>query len=169
MEDVKMGSSQVLIGAAVFNFDLTPLPDVDTAFERVKLLQPDWETYSRYGEGASCWVGSVDLTRVVGTSHPDYAGLTWRDLRPKAPGETGLQHLKRAGQTMDWLRSNPTYYLEKQDKLTWSFYELNGDYYIAEGNHRTVVARYFLLANGLPPVVHGVTITSLCKMAPNRY
>ncbi|MGO1500382.1 MAG: hypothetical protein ACTHWH_03745 [Marinobacter sp.] len=50
-------------------------------------------------------VGSVDLSRVVGTTHPDYCGKTWGQLKP-VPGtsegdfinnwDVAFQGLKRA-------------------------------------------------------------------------
>lgn len=113
-------------------------------------------------------VGTVDLSRVVGTMHSNYANRSWGDLKP-VPGSlagniitdaaVAFQPLERATANVQALELNPDYYLSTDVKEHWSFYRIDDDYYIAEGNNRSVVGRYFLFANNLPPFVHGVTIT----------
>ena len=102
-------------------------------------------------------LGSVDLTRVAGTTHPDYGGMPWGRLKPQSDND--LCGLKRAMSAMRLLRGNPHYYLSRAPKPAWSFYEIYGQFFIIEGNHRTVVARFLLSLNQLPPIVHGVLIT----------
>lgn len=80
----------------------------------------------------------------------------------------GYQPLKRAVVNVQALEQCPSYYLSTDVKEHWSFYRIDGDYYIAEGNNRTVVGRYFLFANGLPPVVHGVAIADAVFQTQGR-
>ncbi|WHI45954.1 hypothetical protein ACJJIW_11660 [Microbulbifer sp. JMSA004] len=112
--------------------------------------------------------GSVDLSKVVGTTHPDYCGKTWGQLKP-IPGtsdgdfmnnrEVALQGLKRAIVNVKALEKNPSYYFDDNEKTHWSFYQIDDKYYISSGNHRTVIGRLFLHLNNQEQLVHGVTIT----------
>lgn len=113
-------------------------------------------------------IGSVDLSFVVGTTHPDYAGKSWGELKPVVGSLEGdfinnrdvaFQPLKRAVANVGALARNPEYYLSKEEKDYWSFYEIDGQYYIASGNNRTIIGRYFFYLNDLDPIVHGVKVT----------
>lgn len=111
-------------------------------------------------------VGSVDLKNVVGTCHPEYGGKTWGFLLPRRGSLRGSipeseplqQPLKRAERNVQLLAENPQYYVDHETKENWTFLEVDGRYYIAEGNNRTVIARFFLAANNLSEIIHGVTI-----------
>ncbi|UTD55726.1 hypothetical protein [Halomonas sp. MS1] len=113
-------------------------------------------------------VGSVDLSKVVGTTHPDYCGKTWGQLKP-IPGTSGadfmnnrdvaFQGLKRAFGNVQSLERNPDYYFSYEEKDHWSFYQIGSEYYISSGNNRTVIGRLFLHLNGQEEVVHGVRVT----------
>jgi hypothetical protein len=113
-------------------------------------------------------VGSVNLSKVVGTTHPDYFGKAWGELKP-IPGTLGRDFvnnvqlncppLKRAYGNVKELDSNPQYYLNSEDKYHWSFYEIDGDYYISSGNNRTIIGRLFLHLNDREPIIHGVKVT----------
>jgi hypothetical protein len=115
--------------------------------------------------------GVVDLSRVVGTMHPDYSDATWLELLPSSPDNfTHLGYwerqkyegrMKRGWNSIREMRANPMYYLNAEEKTHWSFYEMNGLYYISEGNHRTVVARFLLWLNGMPECIDGVSITKI--------
>lgn len=112
---------------------------------------------------ASCTdpvVTSVDLSRVIATTHPDYAGLTWGDLKPR-PDACRNATMKRQQHNLSWLVENPDYYLSLGEKDHWSFFRLRGQYIIEAGNHRTVYARFFLAANGLAPQLHGVSVSDI--------
>ena len=100
--------------------------------------------------------GSVDLSRVVGVYHPSYSGKAWGQLVPVH--EEKYQGLKRGARRAKELAENPEYYLSNDKKDHWGFILLNGQYYISEGVHRTIIGRAFLELNNLPPVVHGVNI-----------
>ncbi|MBR7782329.1 hypothetical protein [Undibacterium luofuense] len=114
-------------------------------------------------------IGSVDLAQVVGTLHPDYAGHTWIELLPTRPDRTqtisnngrsqyqGL--MKRGHRCIERLWTNPGYYTSHEGKEYWSFSKLGDRYYVNQGNHRTVVGRFFLSLNKQSTVIHGVGIT----------
>jgi hypothetical protein len=114
-------------------------------------------------------VCSVDLSKVVGCYHPDYAGKTWGELKPVEGTLNGdreiiniaYQNLKRAIGNVRDLSRNPDYYLNKEVKDHWDFYNLEGKLYISSGVHRTIIGRYFLWLNDLEPLVHGVHLTHL--------
>ena len=103
---------------------------------------------------------SVDLSLVVGTEHPDYKGCTWLELLGNPPGGP-TAHLKRIRGRLSDLHREPEYYLNSSKKDHWGFYLLNGEYFVSEGMHRTVVARFFLACNDRPTIVHGVSVTQL--------
>ena len=113
-------------------------------------------------------VSSVDLSKVVGTTHPDYCGKTWGQLKP-VPGtsegdfinnrDVAFQGLKRAVGNIQCLERNPEYYFSDEEKDHWSFYQIGDEYYISSGNNRTVIGRLFLHLNGQKEVVHGVVVT----------
>ncbi|WP_444907040.1 hypothetical protein ACJJIR_01330 [Microbulbifer sp. SSSA008] len=119
-------------------------------------------------EVGECKVGAVDLTRVIGTTHPDYQGKTWGQLKP-IPGTSkgdfmnnrnvAFQPLKRAIGNVQSLERNPEYYFSRENKEHWSFYKINDDYYISAGNNRTIIGRMFLHLNSQEPLIHGVEIT----------
>lgn len=113
-------------------------------------------------------MGSVDLSRVIGTTHQDYCGKTWWQLKP-VPGtsrcdfinnrDVAFQPLKRAIANINKLERNPEYYFSREQKEYWSFYKINDDYYISSGNNRTIIGRVFLHLNSQQPMIHGVKIT----------
>lgn len=114
-------------------------------------------------------VGSVDLSKVVGTTHPDYCGKTWGQLKPVLGTSEGdfinnravaFQGLKRAVGNVRALERNPNYYFSDEKKDHWSFYQIGDEYYISSGNNRTVIGRLFLHLNCREQVVHGVVITA---------
>lgn len=124
--------------------------------------------------------GVVDLSKVRGTNHVDYYDNTWLELLPTNPDtfehidywsrhdHAGL--MKRGWECIYDLRSNPNYYLDSIPKENWSFAKIGDEYYVTQGNHRTVVARFFLAANGLPQIIKGVSITEyeLPKNIPSK-
>ena len=139
--------------------------DADVPFSCDILIEFDNRGY----ETVETFVGSVDLSKVRGCYHPDYAGMTWAQLKPAAGSLDGdkndfriaYQPLKRAASNAKNLHRNPGYYLGEDEKHHWSFYELSGEYFISSGVHRTVIGRFFLWLNKLPPSVHGVSVTRL--------
>lgn len=100
---------------------------------------------------------SVNVFSVVGTAHPDYAGLTWEQF---------LRTGKRMSANQALLRSNPAYYFDTGVKHPSMLYiSLNGKHWYVngDGNHRTCLARFhFSRPNaqgfGAQTMVHGVTV-----------
>lgn len=113
--------------------------------------------------------GSVDLSKVKGTDHPDYCGNTWIELLPTNPDDfmqldywERFKHegmMKRGWNCVRDMRENPAYYTDAGEKEHWSFCKVGDSYYISQGNHRTVMARFLLSLNGLPEVIRGVSVT----------
>ncbi|MDY4348325.1 hypothetical protein [Pectobacterium brasiliense] len=116
-------------------------------------------------------ISHVDLSKVVGTTHVNYRGKTWGELKPvigTSEGdifntEVACQPLARAVTNIHALEKKPEYYLTIEEKDSWSFIELNGEFYISEGNNRTVIGRFFLHLNQKPPIIHGVKVTTAIK------
>ena len=106
----------------------------------------------------------VDLSLVAGTEHPDYYGSTWSELIGQPQGHD-RSVLKRLNLNLQQLAASAEYYLSEDKKEHWSFYLLDAQYFISSGNHRTVLGRFLLELNGLPPIVHGVSVTVL-RRAP---
>ncbi len=109
--------------------------------------------------------GSVDLSLVVGTEHPDYHGNSWLELLGNPPGHP-CGRLKRIHGGLLKLASTPDYYVSTDKKDGWSFYLVNGQYYVSSGMHRTVIGRFLLACNDLPTVVSGVAVTELMLRRP---
>lgn len=113
--------------------------------EKFRELEPYVIEEQRHGSA------SVNVFRVVGTRHPDYAGKTWLDL---------LMNGRRMMVNLPLFRDNPGYYLETGAKEPYMHYQSidGGDIYIgAEGNHRTCIARFFFFTQGLT-ILHGITL-----------
>lgn len=120
----------------------------------------EYEVRSKVEERIHHQRASVDLSRVVGTEHPDYFEHTWIELLGDPPGGASA-HLKRISARLDDLNRDPEYYLRDDAKDHWSFYLIDGFYYVSSGMHRTVIGRFALECNGYPPIVDGVAVTEL--------
>lgn len=113
--------------------------------------------------------GFVDLAKVRGTGHPDYHGYTWLELLPTNPddfrhlgyweGMWNQGNMKRGWNQIFEMRKNPEYYTDANKKDYWAFSKVGDYYYVTSGNHRTVLARFLLALNGLPEIIHGVSVT----------
>jgi len=113
-------------------------------------------------------IGSVDLMQIHGCWHQKYEGKTFGELVPRAHGDGDetekriLGALKRGPDRLAYLHRNPSYYIGEEVKTPpWSFEWIDGRLYITAGMHRSVIGLYFLAANGLSTVVHGVTVTHM--------
>ena len=96
--------------------------------------------------------GSVNIFRIVGTEHPDYAGLTWLSF---------LELGKRMYLNLDLFDKNPGYYRETIKKAPSMYYQSidGGDLYVGgDGNHRTAIAKAAFFLTG-ETTLHGVTVT----------
>ena len=94
---------------------------------------------------------SINVFKVVGTKHPNYAGGTWLDL---------LENGRRMDHNLKRFIENPGYYLENRTKEPYMHYvSFDGDeiYIGEEGNHRTCIARLFFHSEG-STILHGVRL-----------
>lgn len=134
--------------------NLEQIPSEQFSFEKDRLVLLNRGDIHEISDGS---IGSVDLTKVVGATHPNYGGLDWGTLKPVE--DRDQCYLARSKDILFNLKKTPEYYLSQEKKQGWAFFKIGDEYYIDEGVHRTVLARLFLSANQLPQVVHGVTIT----------
>lgn len=94
---------------------------------------------------------SVNIFRVVGTKHPDYAGMTWGEF---------IKLGKRMHLNIPLHTSNPGYYYETEKKDPKMFFLSldGGDLYIGDdGNHRTAIAMFEFYYKGVN-TIHGVNL-----------
>ena len=94
---------------------------------------------------------SINVFRVVGTKHPDYAGLTWGEF---------IKSGKRMHINIPLHTSNPGYYYEttiKEPKMFFLSLD-GGDLFIGDdGNHRTAIAMFELYYKRVN-TIHGVSL-----------
>ncbi|HAM3731457.1 TPA: hypothetical protein IBL10_006030, partial [Escherichia coli] len=86
--------------------------------------------------------GSINVYRIVGTDHPQYAGMTWLEL---------LERGKRMDINIPLLEKNPGYYTQaEQQHAGMSFVSTDGIhwYVSADGNHRSCLARFLFHLQG---------------------
>ncbi|WP_394145648.1 hypothetical protein [Vibrio atypicus] len=106
-------------------------------------------------EGDHWHITDVQLGDVVGSQDLRYAGKTWLDLFPCTDEPYGL---KRCFERLKDLQRNPHYYFSEEDKRNYSFINIDGELFIDDGHHRTVIGRVFLTANGFEPVMKNVFV-----------
>lgn len=93
---------------------------------------------------------SIPVESIIGTCHPSYGGITWREF---------LSIGQRIGSALDWLENNPEYYLQKNQKDHIGYIKRPEGYYIEEGNHRSVLAKFLFFQEGrYDASVHGVGV-----------
>ena len=95
---------------------------------------------------------SVNIFRVKGTQHPDYAGLTWIEFLEKG---------KRMALNLGLFKTNPDYYRQTDKKIPSMYYQSidGGELYVGgDGNHRTAICKAFFYLTG-ETTLHGVTAT----------
>ncbi|MGP0838169.1 hypothetical protein [Serratia sp. CY85251] len=135
--------------------------------ERVLANKPAWadtqiEPWSRVGlRHAEDFVtrhywtdrGSLNVFRIVGTDHPQYAGISWLDL---------LHRGRHMDSNIPLIESNPDYYTEAaQLHHGMNFVSLDGlDWYVsADGNHRSCLARFYFHLQGYGVIqLHNVSL-----------
>lgn len=93
-----------------------------------------------------CERGSVDLTRVVGTTESEHVGRSWLELLT-----TGA----KMPENLALYAGHPDYYRDTAPK-TLAYVSLDGfDWYVTTGHHRTCIARFDLHYRRLTHL-HGV-------------
>lgn len=148
MDDKRMSETEI---ERLKYFDLqTPPPFAHTILkpwpeETFREIEPYIFEEQRHGSA------SVNVFRVVGTRHPDYANKSWLDL---------LMNGRRMMVNLPLFQEKPEYYLETGAKEPYMHYRSidGGDVYIGdEGNHRTCIARFNFFTRGLT-TLHGITL-----------
>ena len=95
---------------------------------------------------------TVDISKVVGHSQC-YPEMHW----------SYMLGLRGMGNTFEELVKNPKYYLSNEVKVDFSFTEIEGNYFIDEGKHRTTVFKYFAHFNPYffkdAALLRGVSVT----------
>ncbi|MEG5901700.1 hypothetical protein [Enterobacter bugandensis] len=98
--------------------------------------------------------GSINVFRIVGTDHPQYAGMTWSEL---------LLRGKRMDINIPLIEKNPGYYTDASvQHSSMSYVSMDGiHWYIsADGNHRSCLARfYFHLLGHSVTQLHNVSLS----------
>lgn len=79
---------------------------------------------------------SIPMDSIVGTSQPYGGDATWEDC-------LNGTWLKRINKRLVELRKNPIYYLDDAPKIEMSFIKVEDKYFIDQGKHRTVIAKFF--------------------------
>ena len=88
---------------------------------------------------------NIDLSKVVGTTHPDYINMTWSKL---------LTNAKRIKLNLNSFQHDPMQYIENHCKGI-KFCCFDEDHlYIEAGNHRTCIALFHLHGQG-NSILHG--------------
>lgn len=146
----------------------TDLASFTPAFAPSRMIAFNERDYASSAFNAQIFTAAtVDLSQVFGTEHGDYQGWSWQELIG-APAGSSDARLKRINLGMRDLVRCPDYYLGREQKLGWRFVCVDGRFFVTGGNHRTVIARYFLAINNLPPLIHGVTLKKVWRTGPQR-
>ena len=78
----------------------------------------------------------VNPKKIIGTDHPKYIGISWRDFFCKG---------QRISERMKSLSVNPGYYGECHQENSryggWSLVQVHGVFFIVDGNHRSIIAK----------------------------
>ncbi len=95
--------------------------------------------------------GSVNVFRIIGTSHQQYQDRTWLEL---------LMSGKRMNINLPLQDKNPQYYFSTENKLPSMYFNtFDGiNFYVGtDGNHRSCIAKFFFHELGITHL-HGVII-----------
>jgi len=97
-------------------------------------------------------ITTVDVSKIIGHAQ-GYNAMTWNHM---------LFGLKRINRRCNELIDNPDYYFQDAQKIDWSFIEIEGNYFISSGKHRTTVFKYFSYLNPNyfkdGPIIRGVDV-----------
>lgn len=79
---------------------------------------------------------SIPMNKIIGIAQMYGDDATWEDCLNGA-------WLKRINRGLDELNSNPLYYCDSEEKSGVSFFKIEDKYFISQGKHRAVIARFF--------------------------
>lgn len=86
----------------------------------------------------------VDPIKIVGSDHPNYAGSTWR---------TFLSTGKRISANICRYEENPFYFGSELQSHShyghWTLAQIGEVYFICEGNHRSLIAKFLACEKGM--------------------
>lgn len=137
-----------------------------TLLDKVREMPPHWanETIRPFDEDLCrdslpfarrhywCDSGSVNVFRIVGTTHPTYQNKTWDWM---------IRNAKKISSNLMEYEKNPGYYLQTAKKGDLSYITMDGlDFYIGQGNHRSTIARFDFHYRGIT-TLHGVSIEDI--------
>ncbi|WP_418181378.1 hypothetical protein ACNSOL_11805 (plasmid) [Aliarcobacter lanthieri] len=85
---------------------------------------------------------SLDVTKVIGTSHPKYYRNTWIAAINNLRTPSYVEDLKLTSNkfgSIDFYKTKEHYKIRDDP---WGIKLINGKYYISEGNHRTIISKF---------------------------
>lgn len=85
---------------------------------------------------------SLDVTKVIGTCNPKYYGKRWIDAINNLRSSSYVKDLKLFSDSfgsIDFYKTKEHYQISDDP---WGIKMVNGKYYISEGNHRTIIAKF---------------------------
>jgi hypothetical protein len=85
---------------------------------------------------------TIDVTKIIGTSHPKYNKKTWIDAINSLRTASYVEDLKLFSDSfgsIDFYRTIKNY---ERGTDPWGIKIINGKHYISEGNHRTIIAKF---------------------------
>ena len=96
-------------------------------------------------------ISSVPVSKIIGSCHPSYCGMTWGDFMTKG------ERIERRLQQVD---EAPDYYYASDKKEHIGFIKFPNGYFIEAGNHRSAIAKFlFFLDEKYNQYLHGVCVT----------
>ncbi|MEL0579069.1 hypothetical protein AACK17_10975 [Pectobacterium punjabense] len=140
----------------------------DYFIKRVNENKPQWanETIQRWDDATfrlagdfithHYWTsqGSINVFRIIGTDHPQYAGMTWLEF---------LDRGKRMDINIPLIEKNPAYYTDPEClHAGMNFISLDGiHWYVgSDGNHRSCLSRFhFHLEDAGRTQLHHVSLS----------
>jgi len=86
----------------------------------------------------------VDPQRIVGSDHPRYSGVPWRNML--STGKRISNNIRRYNENSDYFG---TVRQPNSNYDHWTLAQIGEDYYICEGNHRSLIAKYLAHENAM--------------------
>lgn len=111
------------------------------ANEKVKPLT-DYALYDFADKETLTLDATIDVTKIIGTSHSKYNEKTWIDAINNLRTPSNVENLKLFSDSFSSIDFYKT--IENYERGTdpWGIKIVNGKHYISEGNHRTIIAKF---------------------------
>jgi len=135
-------------GLGIFLLIFLFLSEVNTVIDNWAIIAGNWADgevkmfpYNSVGEYSDKSIVlqnvAIDPRKIIGSDHPRYYGTSWRDF---------LLTGKRVSDNILRYEENPNYYgdvcQQKSHYGHWSLAQIGEEYYICEGNHRSLIAKF---------------------------